>query len=87
MLCVYALYHAHLLCRLCRLHSNLSVLFQVQTLLLSPICPHLCEHIWYLLGKVSCFTPHIKFMYVCMYLSQIDILRVRLCPIDRWRKS
>jgi len=25
---------------------------EVQTLLLAPICPHLCEHIWALLGKV-----------------------------------
>ena len=25
---------------------------QVQTILLSPICPHICEHIWGLLGKV-----------------------------------
>ena len=26
---------------------------EVQTLLLSPICPHLCEYIWGLLGKVG----------------------------------
>ncbi|KAH3723608.1 hypothetical protein DPMN_049400 [Dreissena polymorpha] len=26
---------------------------KIQTLLLSPICPHLCEHIWALIGKVS----------------------------------
>lgn len=25
---------------------------EVQTLMLSPICPHLCEYIWSLLGKV-----------------------------------
>lgn len=27
--------------------------FQVQSLLLCPICPHICEHIWGLLGNVS----------------------------------
>ena len=27
--------------------------FQVQTLLLTPICPHLAEHLWELMGKVS----------------------------------
>lgn len=26
---------------------------ELQTLLLSPICPHICEHIWQLLGHVS----------------------------------
>ena len=26
--------------------------FEVQTLMLAPICPHVCEHIWKLLGKV-----------------------------------
>ena len=26
---------------------------EVQTLMLSPICPHLCEYIWSVLGKVS----------------------------------
>jgi len=25
---------------------------EVQTLLLAPICPHVCEHVWSLLGKV-----------------------------------
>ena len=28
-------------------------LFQIQTLLLTPICPHLAEHLWELMGKVS----------------------------------
>lgn len=25
---------------------------ETQVLILSPICPHICEHIWSLLGKV-----------------------------------
>lgn len=35
------------------MHRELVFRFiEVQTLLLAPICPHLCEHIWSLLGKV-----------------------------------
>lgn len=35
------------------MHRELVFQFiEVQTLLLAPICPHLCEHIWSLLGKV-----------------------------------
>lgn len=26
---------------------------EVQTILLSPICPHVAEHVWSLIGKVS----------------------------------
>ena len=26
---------------------------QVQALLLCPVCPHTCEHVWALLGKVT----------------------------------
>ncbi|XP_048776266.2 leucine--tRNA ligase, cytoplasmic-like [Ostrea edulis] len=34
------------------MHRDLIFRFiEVQTLMLSPICPHLCEHIWELLGK------------------------------------
>ena len=28
---------------------------EVQTLILCPICPHLCEYIWGLLGKVCVY--------------------------------
>lgn len=36
------------------MHKDLIFRFiEVQTLMLSPICPHLCEHIWHLLGKPS----------------------------------
>lgn len=35
------------------MHRELVFQFiEVQTLILAPICPHLCEHIWSLLGKV-----------------------------------
>lgn len=38
------------------MHRELVFQFiEVQTLLLAPICPHLCEHIWALLGKVLTF--------------------------------
>lgn len=38
------------------MHRELVFKFiEVQTLLLAPICPHLCEHIWSLLGKVLMF--------------------------------
>jgi leucyl-tRNA synthetase len=37
------------------MHRDLVVRFvEVQALLLSPICPHVAEHVWVLLGKVSC---------------------------------
>lgn len=36
------------------MHRDLVFLFiQRQTLLLAPICPHLCEHTWRLLGQVT----------------------------------
>lgn len=36
------------------MHRDLVFQFiEIQTLLLAPICPHLCEHIWSLLGKES----------------------------------
>ncbi|XP_064636547.1 leucine--tRNA ligase, cytoplasmic-like isoform X2 [Lineus longissimus] len=36
------------------MHRDLVFRFiEVQTLMLAPICPHLCEHIWELLGKES----------------------------------
>ncbi|KAH3839433.1 leucine--tRNA ligase, cytoplasmic-like [Dreissena polymorpha] len=36
------------------MHSDLVFGYiEIQTLLLSPICPHLCEHIWALLGKTD----------------------------------
>jgi leucyl-tRNA synthetase len=35
------------------MHINLILRFiEVQALLLSPICPHVAEHVWKLLGKV-----------------------------------
>ncbi|KAL0162078.1 hypothetical protein M9458_041474, partial [Cirrhinus mrigala] len=35
------------------MHRDLVFQFiENQTLLLAPICPHLCEHTWSLLGKV-----------------------------------
>lgn len=35
------------------MHVNLVLRFiEVQALLLSPICPHVSEHVWGLLGKV-----------------------------------
>jgi leucyl-tRNA synthetase len=37
------------------MHRDLVVRFiEVQALLLSPVCPHVAEHVWELLGKVSC---------------------------------
>lgn len=34
------------------MHKNLVIRFvEVQTIILSPLCPHTCEHIWGLLGK------------------------------------
>ena len=38
--------------------------FQVQTLLLCPICPHLAEHIWELIGKVCHIESHNTFSLV-----------------------
>ncbi len=36
------------------MHHDLVFRFiEVQTIMLAPVCPHLCEHIWELLGKVS----------------------------------
>ncbi|XP_067851998.1 leucine--tRNA ligase, cytoplasmic [Heptranchias perlo] len=36
------------------MHQDLVFQFiEIQTLLLAPICPHLCEHIWTLLGKTE----------------------------------
>ncbi|XP_048459558.1 leucine--tRNA ligase, cytoplasmic isoform X1 [Rhincodon typus] len=36
------------------MHQDLVFHFiEIQTLLLAPICPHLCEHIWALLGKTE----------------------------------
>ena len=36
------------------MHRDLVFKFiEVQVLLLAPICPHLCEHIWKLIGHVS----------------------------------
>uniref|UniRef100_A0A8C5QZV6 leucine--tRNA ligase n=1 Tax=Leptobrachium leishanense TaxID=445787 RepID=A0A8C5QZV6_9ANUR len=36
------------------MHKNLVLRFiETQTLLLAPICPHLCEHVWSLLGKTD----------------------------------
>ena len=36
------------------MHSDLVMTFiEVQAIVLSPICPHICEYIWDLLGKVS----------------------------------
>lgn len=53
------------------MHRELVFQFiEVQTLLLAPICPHLCEHIWSLLGKVltlqfcHCFTPELSWFSV-----------------------
>ena len=35
------------------MHRNLVFKFiEVQLLLLAPICPHICEHIWKLIGHV-----------------------------------
>jgi leucyl-tRNA synthetase len=36
------------------MHRDLVFRFiEVQVLLLAPICPHICEHIWKLIGHVS----------------------------------
>ena len=36
------------------MHRDLILKFiEVQALLMSPICPHVAEHVWELLGKVS----------------------------------
>ncbi len=36
------------------MHRDLVFQFiESQILILSPICPHLCEHIWQMLGKVG----------------------------------
>ncbi|XP_060564923.1 leucine--tRNA ligase, cytoplasmic-like [Ruditapes philippinarum] len=36
------------------MHADLVFRYiEIQTLMLSPICPHICEHIWGLLGKTS----------------------------------
>lgn len=55
------------------MHRDLVFQFiERQTLLLAPICPHLCEYTWGLLGKVSksearwlctCFSPFVAGTY------------------------
>lgn len=44
------------------MHRDLVFRFiEVQVLLLAPICPHICEHMWKLLGHVS-----IKYCQMCI---------------------
>lgn len=38
------------------MHRDLVLQFiESQTLMLAPFCPHVCEHVWGLLGKVLLF--------------------------------
>ena len=37
----------------------------MQALLLSPVCPHVCEHIWKMIGEVTVYFTHHKKM--CIY--------------------
>lgn len=43
---------------------------EVQTILISPICPHVAEHVWELLGNVSC-SFIVSFMSVCGQIIKI----------------
>lgn len=60
------------------MHRDLIFRFiETQTLILSPICPHLCEHIWKLLGKVSfkffpTFAAAVVNSYGLWYLSALE---------------
>ena len=47
------------------MHRDLVMRFiETQTLLLAPICPHVCEHIWQLLGKVHTLRCGLNVVYV-----------------------
>lgn len=42
------------------MHIDLVLKFiEVQAIIISPICPHVAEHVWTLLGKVSCGKPFV----------------------------
>jgi leucyl-tRNA synthetase len=46
------------------MHCDLVFQFiEYQLLILSPICPHITEHIWQLLGKVCCVYSLINFKH------------------------
>ncbi|KAG9461305.1 hypothetical protein GDO78_017315 [Eleutherodactylus coqui] len=50
------------------MHQGLVFRFiETQTLLLAPICPHLCEYVWSLLGKVFFFVTDCNPSFI--YLS------------------
>jgi leucyl-tRNA synthetase len=57
------------------MHRDLVFRFiEVQVLLLAPICPHICEHIWKLLGHVSSF----EYVRVCRAFSLAHSLKAHL---------
>lgn len=42
------------------MHADLIIHFiEIQALLLSPICPHVSEHVWVLLGKKTCIVKEL----------------------------
>lgn len=50
------------------MHRDLVIRFiKVQALLLSPVCPHVAEHVWELLGEVSHSEAVHAFMDIAMY--------------------
>ena len=49
---------------------------EVQTLMLSPICPHLCEYIWGLLEKVSMLVVPVFMVLTFQSKSSYNMLLV-----------
>jgi leucyl-tRNA synthetase len=53
------------------MHRDLVLRFiKVQALLLSPVCPHVAEHVWELLGEVS----HSEAVCIFMDIAVYDLL-------------
>lgn len=52
------------------MHRDLVLQFiECQTLLLAPICPHVCEYIWTLLDKVQ-----IHIYHLCVFIEEVSFL-------------
>jgi leucyl-tRNA synthetase len=52
---------------------------ELQIIILSPICPHVCEYVWELIGKVSGFnikTDGYKFLVLHMKINEYDLFRM-----------
>ena len=48
---------------------------EVQTILLAPICPHVCEHVWELLGKVHSVFSSLALTRLNKYIAGLNKFR------------